>query len=277
MSEIMQARADLAKKLNVMVRKIKGITVFLLTGEKECPPTDIHFVAAAADTSALLNIYADLNFLTTEFLKPSSGTKAEEDGRIIANYTFDSGLNAEIFICGEDNLPAFDWWVCYLDQNGAADIFYAGVDRKSVDPTKDEPEPELADDFESDLENDFDDASAADDALSDDFDDEVPISAPPPQEDGRWNAIYGKVNLAKHAIAGGSLIYAGEIINELRTYLIQLICERNGITEDYLHSIDLLPAGKREALYKTYPAKPEEASMIAALAAELSLFEQLLK
>ena len=274
MSEIMQARADLAKKLNVMVRKIKGITVFLLTGEKECPPTDIHFVAAAADTSALLNIYADLNFLTTEFLKPSSGTKAEEDGRIIANYTFDSGLNAEIFICGEDNLPAFDWWVSYLDQNGAADIFYADADRKSVDPTKDEPEPELSDDFE----NDFEESSPApEDSLSDDFDDEAPISAPPPQEDGRWNAIYGKVNLAKHAIAGGSLIYAGEILNELRTYLIQLICERNGITSDYLHSIDLLPASKREALYKTYPAKPEEAPMIAALAAELSLFEHLLK
>ena len=274
MSEIMQARADLAKKLNVMVRKIKGITVFLLTGEKECPPTDIHFVAAAADTSALLNIYADLNFLTTEFLKPSSGTKAEEDGRIIANYTFDSGLNAEIFICGEDNLPAFDWWVSYLDQNGAADIFYADADRKSVDPTKDEPEPELSDDFE----NDFEESSPApEDSLSDDFDDEAPISAPPPQEDGRWNAIYGKVNLAKHAIAGGSLIYAGEILNELRTYLIKLICERNGITSDYLHSIDLLPASKREALYKTYPAKPEEAPMIAALAAELSLFEQLLK
>lgn len=274
MSEIMQARADLAKKLNVMVRKIKGITVFLLTGEKECPPADIHFVAAAADATALPDIYADLNFLTTEFLKPSSGSKAEEDGRIIANYTFDSGLNAEIFICGEDNLPAFDWWVSYLDQNGAADIFYADADRKSVDPTKEEPEPELSDDFE----NDFDDAVATDDALSDDFDDAAPVPAPSqPEEDSRWNAVYGKINLAKHAIAGGSLIYAGEIMNELRTYLIKLICERNGITEDYLHSIDLLPAGKREALYKTYPAKPEEGPMIAALAAELSLFEHLLK
>ncbi len=274
MSEMMQARADLAKKLNVMVRKIKGITVFLLTGEKECPPADIHFVAAAADASALPNIYADLNFLTTEFLKPSSGSQTEEDGRIIANYTFDSGLIAEIFICAEDNLPAFDWWVSYLDQNGAAEIFYADADRKSVDPTKDEPEPELTDDFE----NDFEEPSpAAEDSLSDDFDDEAPTAVPPQQEDARWNAVYGKVNLAKHAIAGGSLIYAGEILNELRTYLIRLICERNGITEDYLHSIDLLPAGKREALYKTYPAKPEEAPMIAALAAELSLFEQLLK
>ena len=254
MSEMMQARADLAKKLNVMVRKIKGITVFLLTGEKECPPADIHFVAAAADASALPNIYADLNFLTTEFLKPSSGSQTEEDGRIIANYTFDSGLIAEIFICAEDNLPAFDWWVSYLDQNGTRmpDVldYMAG---EAV------PSP------------------AAEDSLSDDFDDEAPTAVPPQQEDARWNAVYGKVNLAKHAIAGGSLIYAGEILNELRTYLIRLICERNGITEDYLHSIDLLPAGKREALYKTYPAKPEEAPMIAALAAELSLFEQLLK
>ena len=32
MSEIMQARAVMAKKLNVMVRKIEGITTFVLAG-----------------------------------------------------------------------------------------------------------------------------------------------------------------------------------------------------------------------------------------------------
>ena len=58
---------------------------------------------------------------------------------------------------------------------------------------------------------------------------------------------------------------------------IKMICEANGITEDYLHSIDLLPENHRAALMKTYPAKPENGPMISALAAELSIFENLMK
>ena len=85
------------------------------------------------------------------------------------------------------------------------------------------------------------------------------------------------MNVAKHAIAGGSIIYACETIGELRTLLIQLICEANGITEDYLHSIDLLPENHRAALMKTYPAKLENGPLISALAAEFSIFEELMK
>ena len=83
--------------------------------------------------------------------------------------------------------------------------------------------------------------------------------------------------MAKHAISGGSVIYANETIGELRTLLIKMICEANGVTENYMHSIDLLPENHRAALMKTYPARPDGSAMIAALAAELSIFEELMK
>ena len=51
----------------------------------------------------------------------------------------------------------------------------------------------------------------------------------------------------------------------------------NGITEDYLHSIDLLPENHRAALMKTYPTKLENGPLISALAAEFSIFEELMK
>ena len=107
----------------------------------------------------------------------------------------------------------------------------------------------------------------------------VPVleSEPDPSDKELWNYFYGRVNVAKHAISGGSVIYACETIGELRTLLIRLICEANGINEDYLHSIDLLPENHRAALLKTYPAKPENGPMISALAAELSIFEELMK
>jgi hypothetical protein len=88
--------------------------------------------------------------------------------------------------------------------------------------------------------------------------------------------VYEKINLAKHAMAGGSVIYAAELINELRTPLIRLICEKNGVSEDYLHSIDLLTTDDKRELLKTYPAGLENGAMVAALAAELRLFEKLM-
>ena len=52
MSDLMQARTVMAKKLNVMVRKIEGVTAFVLTGNDEYTPDEIYFVVAAADASA---------------------------------------------------------------------------------------------------------------------------------------------------------------------------------------------------------------------------------
>lgn len=265
MSELLQARADIAKKLNVMVRKIEEVTVFLLTGEKECPPADIHFVVATADAASLPDTYADLHILVTEFLRPASSDKTEEDGRIIANYTFGEGLNAEIFFCAEDHLPAFDWWVCYLDRNGAAEIFYTAAARCPVDPTGKEEEEFIEEAAPSAVEDELEGARLRDEQRI-------------PQDANRalWDKIYERVNLAKHAVAGGSYFYAAEIIGDLRTAIMRLICQKHGITRDYLHSIDLLANNMSEALAQTYPSKLDSSHLIAALAAELSLFEKLL-
>ena len=72
------------------------------------------------------------------------------------------------------------------------------------------------------------------------------------------------------------MIYAAELMNELRTALIGLICEKNGIHDNYLHSIDLLENDDKRELLKTYPASLEQGSLVAALAAALRLFETLM-
>lgn len=300
MSDLMKARAVMAKKLNVMVRKIEGVSLFVLTGHDEYTPGEIFFVVAAADDAVLPKAISDLNFLIREFLRPTDIQKSEADNRTSVNYEFENGLKAQVVFCNENNLPSFEWWVPYLDKNGAAMGCYSPSSRKNADPTTDQPKPES--EFSDDFEDDFDDTSAdtADEpgATAEPQPEPEPEVAPEPvvpapvvaaapapvhepekEKPDRdiWNYFYGRVNVAKHAISGGSSIYACEIMGELRTLLIKLICEANGITEDYMHSIDLLPENHRAALLKTYPSKIENGPMISALAAELSIFEELMK
>ena len=95
----MQARAVMAKKLNVMVRKIDGITAFLLTGNDKYTPDEIFFVVASSDDSSLSKVLADLDFLIRQFLRPFDIQKTESDGRTLVNYLFDNGLKAQVNIC----------------------------------------------------------------------------------------------------------------------------------------------------------------------------------
>lgn len=283
MSEIMQARREMLKKLNVMVRKIEEVSTFVLAGEKGCPPYEIYLVTAAAKAEDTEKIYADFNFLVGEFLMPQTHDKEENEGRTVAKYRFESGLFLETFICPEDNLPPFDWWVPYVDKNEAAAHFYLAEGKMPEDPTSDIPEESsstapAAAVPEPVVEIPVAEPTAAVPEVV--WEAAVPVAVPEQQKEKTpelsWEMVYNKMNLAKHAIAGGSVIYAGEIINELRTWLIRLICEKNGITEDYAHSIDLLSNEYQKALVKTYPTKPESGAMVAALAAELSLFEKLM-
>ena len=96
MSEIMQARAVMTKKINVMARKIEGITTFVLTGNDEYSPNEIYYVVAAAGDNAPPKVVTDMNFLIREFLKPSDIKKNESDGRTLVDYVFEGGLNAQV-------------------------------------------------------------------------------------------------------------------------------------------------------------------------------------
>ena len=147
------ARTVMTKKLNVMVRKIEGVTSFVLTGNDVYTPGEIYYVVAAADDSALSKVLADLNFLIREFLRPIDIQKKESEGRTLVNYVFDNGLKAQIVICNENHLPAFEWWMPYMDKNGAAQGFYPPSTRKTSDPTTEDqrPEEENADDFDEGL------------------------------------------------------------------------------------------------------------------------------
>lgn len=304
MSTALQARTDVIKKLNVMVRRIEGITSFILVGSKQCPLSDIHVVIGTSDKSSINRIYADINFLICEFLSPKKFNYIEKENRIIKNYELDGDITAEITVCSEDNFPKADWWVSYWDKNSAALTFYGSESKRDSDPIGNEYnnfENEFSDDFDDDFDDDFqEETTSVDEQPSnehsetfvqgkmieenpDDFiiieeaDEDETLSKTSQDSDQMWEYIYGRISLAKRAIAGGSMIYAGEIINELRTQLIKLICEQSGITEDYMHSIDLLSNDYQKAIFKTYPSKLENSTMISALAAELSLFEQLIK
>jgi hypothetical protein len=269
-SDMMKARADITKKINVMVRKVEGITTFLLTGEDEHTPGEVYYVVASAERDAHDKIIADLNFLIREFLRPSEGHKSEEEGRVVIRYLFDDGMKAQVTLCTESDLPACAWWVPYLDKNGAAERSCSAETKKPSDPTCEKREEPA--------EEPLPEPVAAEPVSAPVFGPE-PEQKPAPERSERelWNYFYGKVNNAKHAIDGGAVIYACEIIGELRSLLIKMICEANGITDDYLHCIDLLPENHRNAILRTYPAKPEKANMITALAAELRIFENLMK
>lgn len=256
---LIQARGELLKKLNLMVRKIKEVTTFVLAGEQHCPPGDIHIVTAGR-AEDLEKIYADLHFLVSEFLSPQTHDRESADGRTTVRYRFESGLFLEVFICTADSLPSFDWWLPYFDKHGAAEDFYLPEGKVEEDPVRDAPDvTDVADTVPDVLPI----AAVLDDA---------PASSAPLT----WEAVYEKINLAKHAAAGGSVIYAAELMNELRTALIGLICEKNGIHDNYLHSIDLLENDDKRELLKTYPASLEQGSLVAALAAALRLFETLM-
>ena len=263
-SEMMKVRADITKKLNVMARKVEGVTTFLLTGSDEHTPEEAYYVVASSDADAREKIVDDLDFLIREFLRPSQGLRSEEDGRVIIQYLFENGLKARVTLCAEDHLPVSEWWVPYLDRNRAAELSCPAEKKKPSDPTCEKPEEAVP---------------ASKEPSSAPVFTPEPEQNPAPERSERelWNYFYGKVNNAKHAIDGGAVIYACEIIGELRSLLIKMICEANGITEDYLHCIDLLPENHCNAILRTYPSKPEKANMISALATELRIFENLMK
>ncbi|MBQ1469909.1 MAG: hypothetical protein IIZ29_03535, partial [Schwartzia sp.] len=91
MSDLMHVRATITKKLNIMVRKVEGVTSFVLTGKDEHTPDEIYFVVGTNDPSAIHKILQDLSFLIREFLKPTDTSKSESDNRTIAKYVFDNG------------------------------------------------------------------------------------------------------------------------------------------------------------------------------------------
>ncbi len=318
MSTILKAREDMLKRLNVMVRRIEGVTSFALIGDAQCPPSDIHVVLGCGDASSIGKIYSDINFLVSEFLSPVSFDYKEADGRIIKTYTFESQVNAKVSVCAENNFPQADWWVSYMDQNGAAHNAYAYAEKCMSDPVKEQPEPpvnDFTDDFDDDFEDELDGNDITEEEVQVQPEPEQPVVEPVPlvpvvetesveegimigedfddftvdegmieeeskseqNNDELWEYVYSRVALAKRAIAGGSIIHASEIVNELRTELIKLICQKNGIKENYIHSIDLLSDEYQKKLVKTYPASLERGAVISALAAELSLFEQLIK
>jgi len=57
--------------------------------------------------------------------------------------------------------------------------------------------------------------------------------------------------------------------------LIELICVRNGINENFEHAIDFVDCEEKDLLIKTYPNGTDKTSLISALAVETELFDKL--
>ncbi|MBQ9993267.1 MAG: hypothetical protein IJP17_00965, partial [Clostridia bacterium] len=97
----------------------------------------------------------------------------------------------------------------------------------------------------------------------------------PTEEEKYWSYVTQKFKAAHRAIASGSLIRANEITSLLRRMLIELICVRNGITENFEHSIDFIDCEEKDMLIKTYPAALDQNSLAGALGVMSELFDRL--
>lgn len=90
-----------------------------------------------------------------------------------------------------------------------------------------------------------------------------------------WKFVSDSLRDACDAVADNALIRANEILNLLRRMLIELICVRNGVNENFEREIDKIQCQEKELLAMTFPARHEQRAFLAALGMVSTIFDRL--
>lgn len=285
--EKLELRNKCIDELTDFVQGSADITALLVLGDDSTESLSVNVAIVVNDVENVRKTYGRVHyFISNEMDFESKKTLRREDNFALIEYTLESGITLTALVCTCSELFDAPWWRCVFDTTGEACEAMNEANRVEEDKLADEPseEPEdEADEFEDDFEQEEAEEEPVFEIVPDPEEPPAPVEEEEPEqqeeeeseEDAYWRFVSENVRTAKHAIASGAYIRATEIINTLRKMLIELICVRNGITENFERSIDFVECEEKNLLVKTYPNGTDKTSLISALAVETELFDRL--
>lgn len=259
-----ELRDQYIAQIAVLAGNMQTVAAMLTTGAQNTEPGDLKVILAVAKNTPVSAVFAKLNLLITNELRPERSELVSRDRTLTVRKFFLPGeVTLTVRCCELDDLGVLDWHRVIFDSEGID----AGEGRVTVEPLLPEPEPVV----EPEPEPVAEPAPAP-------VPEPAPVAAQPEPvsaEDDYWKRVNLCMRTARHAIGSGSVIRANEVINELRTMLIELICRSNGVNENFGNAIDFIEGEDKEMLLRTYPQRLDQASMISAMAVISQMFDKL--
>ncbi len=290
----LQERNACIERLIAAAQSTGLIGAAFTTGDDNTASDDLRFVAVAmgAENSpeAIMKAYQRFNYLmTNEFQPVSAKAIGRDDHCLIKKYDMADGVSVLAKICSDSGVRVENWWRCLYDRmNIAATLDQAAkVDEDVLCDLQPEPQPEpAADEFEDivDEGTGMDPVEEPKEPVIDTLAEEVPaavvVEEPAAEENTNseadyWKFVSDSLRDACDAVADNALIRANEILNLLRRMLIELICVRNGISENFERAIDKLDCPEKDMLQLTFPARHDQRAFISALGVVSSIFDRL--
>jgi|GEM_PF-1981911 len=289
----LQERNACIERLVAAAKSTGLIGAAFTTGDDSTASDDLRFVAVApgGETSpeAIMKAYQRLNYLlTNEFNPVSAKAISRDDFCLVKKYDMPDGVSVLAKICSSNSVRVENWWRCLFDRMNVAITLDQGAKVEEdvlcdLQPEpQPEPEPEI-DEFEEIAEEGtgMDPVDEPKEPVIDTLAEEVPAAVEEPVEessseaDDYWKFVSDSLRDACDAVADNALIRANEILNLLRRMLIELICVRNGITENFERAIDKLDCPEKDMLQLTFPARHDQRAFISALGVVSSIFDRL--
>lgn len=296
MSKI-QERNDCINRLVEAAKSTGLIGAAFTTGDDKTVSTDLRFVAVAmsADgtsaSDAVMKAYKRFNYLMQSEFHPVNEKAISRDATsLVKKYEMPDGICVLLTMCC-GGVEVESWWRPLFDRVNASqdldqsrkvdeDVLY-----EPAEETQPEPQTQPVDVFE---ENIVDEGTGMDpveepaepvvDTLAEEAPAPVVVEAHEETNDSGedyWKFVSDSLRDACDAVADNALIRANEILNLLRRMLIELICVRNGINENYERAIDKLDCPEKDMLQLTFPARHDQRAFISALGVVSSIFDRL--
>lgn len=285
----LQERNECIERLAAAARSTGLIGAAFTTGDDNTASDDLRFVAVAvggeSSPEAIMKAYQRFNYLiTNEFQPVDAKAISRDDHCLVKRYDMADGVSVLAKICSSVSVRVESWWRSIFDRmNVVPTLDQSGMVDEDVLCDL-QPEP-AADEFEeiTDEGTGMDPVEEPKEPVIDTLAEEVPaavvVEEPAAEETNSdadyWKFVSDSLRDACDAVADNALIRANEILNLLRRMLIELICVRNGITENFERAIDKLDCPEKDMLQLTFPARHDQRAFISALGVVSSIFDRL--
>ena len=297
----LQERNECINRLVAAARSTGLVGAAYTTGDGNTASDDLRFVAVAVDgenpSEAIMKAYKRFNYLiTNEFQLVSDKAIGRDEHCLVKRYEMADGIVVILKVCSSNSIRVEEWWRQLFDRINVTDTLSQSgrveedklcdlcVEPEPQPEPQPEPEPEK-DEFEDIVDDGtgMDPVEEPKEPVIDSLAEEAPAAAvveePAAAVDNSgeeyWKFVTDSLRDACDAVADNALIRANEILNLLRRMLIELICVRNGITENYERAIDKLDCPEKDMLQLTFPARHDQRAFISALGVVSSIFDRL--
>jgi len=289
----LQERNECISRLVAAAKSTGLIGATFTTGDNNTESGDLRFVAVATDaespSEAIMKAYKRINYLiTSEFQLAGEKAISRDEHCLVKKYDMEDGVCVLLKVCSSASVRVEDWWRVLYDRMGAADtLAQAGkVEEDNLCDLRPAQEPEEEQDSFEEIADEgtgMDPVEEPKEPVIDTLAEEVPAAVPvetveekaEDSGDEYWKFVSDSLRDACDAVADNALIRANEILNLLRRMLIELICVRNGINENFERAIDKLDCPEKDMLQLTFPTRHDQRAFISALGVVSSIFDRL--